>query len=107
MMPAHARQTASCPNSTGVVIATGKADKSAVQCRMQLGADAGYTSTRECLRRTLQQEGWAGLSRGLSGTLARETPGNAIFFPVYEVWSSVARKHCMHCNAFAFVSCQL
>lgn len=56
----------------------------AVQCRMQMGAAAGYASTGECIRQTVQREGWAGLSRGLGGTLARETPGNAIFFSVYE-----------------------
>lgn len=52
---------------------------------MQMGIGAGYLSTRDCLRRTREREGWVGLTRGLGATIARETPGNAIFFTVYEV----------------------
>ena len=38
---------------------------------------------------TVQQEGVFGLTRGLGGTIARETPGNALFFTVYEVLISL------------------
>ena len=33
----------------------------------------------------VETEGWRGLARGTTGTLAREVPGNALFFTVYEV----------------------
>lgn len=52
-----------------------------IKCRLQ----AGYArSTAECLRLTVQGEGYKGLARGVTGTLAREIPGNAIFFTAYE-----------------------
>jgi Mitochondrial carrier protein len=58
------------------------------QCRMQLGRSGGYhvyTSTWHCLRKTVAEEGIMSLSRGLGGTMAREIPGNAIYFTSYEV----------------------
>lgn len=47
-----------------------------------------------CLTHLVETEGWRGLARGTTGTLAREVPGNALFFTVYEVcysklWSSI------------------
>lgn len=52
-----------------------------LKCRLQ----AGYArNTAECLRLTVQGEGYRGLARGVAGTLAREIPGNAIFFTAYE-----------------------
>ena len=36
------------------------------------------------MRQLLAEEGWKGLMRGTTGTLAREVPGNAVFFTVYE-----------------------
>mmetsp|Transcript_8862 Transcript_8862/g.54541 ORF Transcript_8862/g.54541 Transcript_8862/m.54541 type:complete len:170 (-) Transcript_8862:1372-1881(-) len=52
-----------------------------IKCRLQ----AGYArNTAECLRLTVQGEGYRGLARGVTGTLAREIPGNAIFFTAYE-----------------------
>jgi hypothetical protein len=44
-----------------------------------------YQSPLHCIRLTLQQEGAAGLTRGFGATLAREVPGNALFFVTYEV----------------------
>ena len=46
-----------------------------------------YSSAWGCLRDLLRTEGMRGLTRGVGGTMARETPGNAIFFMVYEVSS--------------------
>ena len=52
-----------------------------LKCRVQTGADA---SVRAALRRTLRCHGPTGLAHGLVPTLAREIPGNAIFFATYE-----------------------
>ncbi len=56
------------------------------QCRMQLGASGmrRYAGPTQCVRQLLAEEGWRGLMRGTTGTLAREVPGNAVFFTVYE-----------------------
>uniref|UniRef100_A0A1D1ZPJ2 Uncharacterized protein n=1 Tax=Auxenochlorella protothecoides TaxID=3075 RepID=A0A1D1ZPJ2_AUXPR len=55
-----------------------------VKCRMQ-AADArlAFKTPRDCLRHLFQTEGLRGLARGFSGTLAREIPGNAIYFSTY------------------------
>lgn len=62
----------------------------AIQCdlfpRLQVHPDY-YKSPLRCLRLTLSSEGPRGLLRGLPATLAREVPGNAIFFTTYEVTS--------------------
>mmetsp|Transcript_14356 Transcript_14356/g.43357 ORF Transcript_14356/g.43357 Transcript_14356/m.43357 type:complete len:303 (-) Transcript_14356:2366-3274(-) len=61
-----------------------------VKCRLQMGASARprgggmFNGPGECIRHLLRTEGPRGLTRGLSGTLARETFGNALFFTVYE-----------------------
>ena len=58
----------------------------------------------QCLKHLVETEGWRGLARGTTGTLAREIPGNALFFTVYEVfchcvidlsrpWLSSVRHH--------------
>lgn len=44
-----------------------------------------YSGPRQCLQHLLKTEGTRGLARGLGATVAREAPGNAIFFTVYEV----------------------
>lgn len=70
-----------------------------VKCRLQMGASARprgggmFNGPGECIRHLLRTEGPRGLTRGLSGTLARETFGNALFFTVYEV--SVVRSQCV------------
>ena len=62
-----------------------------IKCRLQMGAagrpgvSGSFTGPGECLRHLLRTEGARGLTRGLSGTLAREAFGNALFFTVYEV----------------------
>eukprot|EP00803_Ostreobium_quekettii_P008881 evm.model.scf_335EXC.7 EVM.evm.TU.scf_335EXC.7 scf_335EXC:36030-41569(-) len=56
-----------------------------IKCRMQVAVGSQYTSPMHCLRFAIQSEGYWGLTRGLGGTLAREVPGNAIFFTSYEL----------------------
>jgi hypothetical protein len=53
------------------------------QCRLQM-AGLKYTHPMQCLRDTVATEGLRGLTRGLGATLAREVPGNAVFFTMYE-----------------------
>jgi len=49
------------------------------------GAKPPYNSGITCLQHLLRTEGLRGLTRGVGATAARETPGNAIFFTVYEL----------------------
>jgi hypothetical protein len=63
-----------------------------LQCRMQMsprsptgGGPPTYSGTWDCVRHLLRTEGARGLTRGVGATMARETPGNALFFTVYEV----------------------
>ncbi|EFJ41041.1 mitochondrial substrate carrier [Volvox carteri f. nagariensis] len=59
-----------------------------IKCRMQLaGSSSRYPGgPLQCLREVVRWEGGVlrGLSRGLGATLAREIPGNALFFTTYE-----------------------
>jgi hypothetical protein len=52
-----------------------------LKCRVQAGVDDGV---RAAARRVWAQGGVRGFTRGLGPTLAREVPGNAIFFASYE-----------------------
>ena len=66
-----------------------------VQCRLQLGnrnSNFQYSGPRQCVQHLLRTEGLRGLTRGMPATIAREAPGNAIFFTVYEV-SHVHSNH--------------
>ena len=59
-----------------------------LQCRLQMGTRGSnhyHSGPRQCLQHLLKTEGPIGLTRGLKATIAREAPGNAIFFTVYEV----------------------
>lgn len=61
-----------------------------LQCRLQLGnrnSHHHYNGPRQCLQHLLKTEGPKGLTRGMHATIAREAPGNAIFFTVYEVYT--------------------
>ena len=60
---------------------------------MQVNAQR-YINPMHCLRLTIREEGARGLLRGLGATLAREVPGNALFFTVYEVC-------CCYCACWA------
>ena len=61
-----------------------------------------YSSAWGCLQDLLRTEGMRGLTRGVGGTMARETPGNAIFFTVYEV-SSISRPCSRPCEIIALL----
>ena len=52
-----------------------------VKCRVQMQVDPSVTAAVSRIWRT---RGAAGFARGLGATLAREVPGNAIFFAAYE-----------------------
>ncbi|KAL4421304.1 hypothetical protein ABPG75_010595 [Micractinium tetrahymenae] len=59
-----------------------------VKCRLQLGGTEryhAYSGPLDCLRQTVQAEGLRGLMRGLGGTMAREIPGNAVYFSTYQL----------------------
>ncbi|KAL4424570.1 hypothetical protein ABPG77_009154 [Micractinium sp. CCAP 211/92] len=59
-----------------------------VKCRLQLGGTArhhSYSGPLDCLRQTVRSEGLRGLMRGLGGTMAREIPGNAVYFSTYQL----------------------
>ncbi|DBA97388.1 TPA: hypothetical protein ACH3X1_015115 [Trebouxia sp. C0004] len=58
-----------------------------IKCRLQLGnqnTSHQYNGPRQCLQHLLKTEGPKGLTRGMRATIAREAPGNAIFFTAYE-----------------------
>lgn len=58
-----------------------------LQCRMQQAGSAGRYpgGPLQVLREVVASEGGLrGLTRGLGATLAREVPGNALFFTIYE-----------------------
>ena len=44
-----------------------------------------YNNPWGCFQDLLRTEGLKGMTRGIGATMARETPGNALFFVVYEV----------------------
>ncbi|EFN50961.1 hypothetical protein CHLNCDRAFT_141587 [Chlorella variabilis] len=74
--------------AAGAVLSVVLSPAELVKCRLQLGGTERYHSYRgpvDCLRQTVQQEGLRGLMRGLSGTMAREIPGNAIYFSTYRL----------------------
>lgn len=52
-----------------------------IKCRIQDGQYAGLV---EGVRDVVRRQGVMGLGRGTLATMAREIPGNAIFFTVYE-----------------------
>jgi len=56
-----------------------------VKCRLQADGAHYGGSPSAVVRATLAADGPRGLLRGATGTLAREVPGNAIFFTTYAV----------------------
>jgi solute carrier family 25 (mitochondrial carnitine/acylcarnitine transporter), member 20/29 len=63
-----------------------------IKCRLQLGAaDRAhvYTGPVDCMRQVVQSEGYRGLFRGLGATMAREMPGNTIYFGSYSIFSGM------------------
>ena len=63
------------------------------------GSSNYHSGPRQCLQHLLKTEGPLGLTRGLKATIAREAPGNAIFFTVYEVSlvTVPATQSVLHC----------
>lgn len=51
---------------------------------MQVTAGGQYAGPVQCTKQLLATEGIPGLARGMVATMARESPGNAIFFTTYE-----------------------
>lgn len=65
-----------------------------MQCRLQLASTARYHSYAgplDCLRQTVREEGLRGLTRGLGATMAREIPGNAVYFSCYALLRQYVR----------------
>ena len=60
-----------------------------VKCRVQAGGDAGVAAA---VTRIYRDHGLGGFTRGMGATLAREVPGNAIFFASYEGASRASRR---------------
>lgn len=63
-----------------------------IKCRLQLGAADvvhSYTGPVDCIRQVVRSEGLRGLFRGVTGTLAREMPGNAVYFGSYKALREV------------------
>jgi len=52
-----------------------------LKCRVQTGVDA---RVRDAAARVWREDGARGFARGFGATLAREIPGNALFFASYE-----------------------
>jgi len=78
-----------------------------VKCRLQAQHTSGmYTSAFDCLRKTLRSPG--GLRRLFSGwgtTLARDMPGNAVYFITYEVVSNkLTPEHRQPAPAYAVIA---
>ncbi|PNW71127.1 hypothetical protein CHLRE_17g747797v5 [Chlamydomonas reinhardtii] len=66
-----------------------------VKCRMQVArSSARYPGGPfQVLQEAVAAEGWVrGLTRGLGATLAREVPGNAVFFTAYEAARQALRQ---------------
>jgi hypothetical protein len=73
--------------SAGFVLSFVLSPAELIKCRMQLGRSDPYhryTGPLDCLRHLLRTEGLRGLGRGLPATMAREMPGNAVYFSAYQ-----------------------
>jgi len=58
-----------------------------VKCRLQIqqsSAEAAYSGVMDCAKTVFKEEGIRGLFRGGLSTMAREVPGNALWFGTYE-----------------------
>ncbi|RKP25427.1 mitochondrial carrier domain-containing protein [Syncephalis pseudoplumigaleata] len=69
--------------------------KSRVQTQLDAADERRTVSATECARQLYRQEGWRGFTRGLSVTLARAFPVNAVTFLVYELvyrWMSTGHS---------------
>ncbi|PSC76045.1 mitochondrial arginine transporter BAC1 isoform X1 [Micractinium conductrix] len=74
--------------SAGAVLSFVLSPAELVKCRLQTGTTDRYhmyAGPLDCLRQTVRAEGLRGLMRGLGGTMAREMPGNAVYFGTYRL----------------------
>jgi len=64
-----------------------------IKCRLQIqdaeGATKKYKGPVDCIVKTVKQDGFRGLYKGHSATLAREMIGNALWFGCYEFFCKV------------------
>ncbi len=92
----HRPQASSQPSLSHVATAAGVAGVALsvvlspvelIKCRLQLGSyDKQFHRHKgplDVLRSVVAEEGVRGLSRGMGATMAREVPGNAIYFVAY------------------------
>ncbi|GMH43198.1 hypothetical protein BSKO_11120 [Bryopsis sp. KO-2023] len=70
--------------SAGIFLSVVLGPTELVKCRMQVAGGSRYNGPMHCLQRCYETEGLRGLTRGMHATMAREVPGNAIFFTIYE-----------------------
>lgn len=59
-----------------------------IKCRMQVNGAGGtvkYSGPMHCFRHLLATEGMLGMTRGLGATMAREVPGNIVYFSTYRI----------------------
>ncbi|CAG9461410.1 unnamed protein product [Pedinophyceae sp. YPF-701] len=68
----------------GIVLSPVLSPMELLKCRMQTAAPGEHSGSLDCLRKAIRDEGWRVLLRGVPGTMAREMPGNAVMFTVYE-----------------------
>ncbi len=69
---------------------------------MQMG---GYKGPVDCVKQLVRTEGLKGLGRGMTGTLSRETFGNALFFTFYEVIPATRSNACLILTVQAAAAC--
>lgn len=69
----------------GLLLSVVVAPTDLVKCRVQ---DGQYAGPREAVADIYRRDGARGFTRGALATLAREIPGNAIFFATYELAQS-------------------
>lgn len=65
----------------GVALSVVLAPTELVKCRLQMSQ---YPTPLACVRDVVARHGWKGMGRGFGATVAREAPGNAVFFVAYE-----------------------
>ncbi|CAL5229862.1 g13273 [Coccomyxa viridis] len=75
--------------TAGVVLSPLLSPFELVKCRMQMASLSrtqrpAYSTPWACFQDLLRTEGLKGMTRGIGATMARETPGNALFFVIYE-----------------------
>jgi len=99
--PLTVGEYAFCGGVAGIFSATAITPAEVIKVRLQVSRGScgkgdihQYKGPFDCVRKTLQSEGIAGLFRGLSTTLARDLPFNFVFLGSYEaIVSAFASMH--------------